>query len=561
VVNGEQPHASRTWPTWPRPGVPIRLEAWQKPATAPTLVRSAGVVSAAFVLSRILGLLRTIILGQLFGTSPEYSAFVAAFRIPDLLFLVVMAGSFGSAFIPVFSGFVGTGKQEEAWRLASAVLTFSAVAMAVAAAAAYLSAPMLVASVVAPGFAPELQALTTDTMRILLLSPVFLGLGIAAKGILEGQDRFDLPAFAPVAYNLATILGALLLGPRYGVRGVAIGVVAGALCHLVVQLPGLARSGLHFRPSLSLQTPGLSEVGRLLAPRVIGQAAFQINFIVVTALATRSGAGTVAALDYAWQLLMLPHGVLALSISTVVFPTMSRLFAAGDLDGLRAALGKALKPLVFLSLPAAVALYFFRDAIVQTLFQGGAFDAESTRLVAVPLAWFAAGLLGYAVVEVLTRTFYAMRDTVTPVAAGIAIVVLNVAIGSLLVDRLGYAVLAFGLSLSTAVEAMILLLVLRGRLGRMSPKEWRWLGRVALPTAAMMLAAAAVAQPVAGWTMPGSTPRLLQVGLLLAALTMCGSLYMGIAWALGIPEPRTAFAQIGARLRPGSRLVRRFGPD
>jgi len=554
VIDGEPPSAHRTWPTWPKPGVPIRLEAWQKPASKPTLVRSAGVVAAAFVLSRVLGLAREIILSRLFGTSPEASAYAAAFRIPDLLFLVIMAGSFGSAFIPVFAGFIGDGKEEEAWDLASAVLTLSAIALTVAGGMAYLFTDPLVANVVAPGAPPEVQALTADTMRILLLSPLFLGLGIAAKGILEGQDRFDLPAFAPVVYNLGTIVGALLLGPSLGVRGVAIGVVAGALGHLLVQVPGLIRSGLRFRPSLDLRTPGLSEVGRLLAPRVVGQAAFQVNFIVVTALAWRSGDEAVAALNYAWQLLMLPHGVLALSISTVVFPTMARLFVAGDLDGLRAALGSALKPLVFLSLPAAVALFFFRDAIVQTLFQGGAFDAESTRLVALPLAWFAAGLLGYAVVEVLTRIFYAMRDTVTPVVAGIAIVLLNVAIGALLVDRLGYGVLAFGLSFSTAVEAVILLIVLRNRLGSPGRSEWLWLGRVAVPTATMAVAAAVVAPPIAGWTMPGETPRLIQAALLLAALTGCGLLYLGVAWAIGIPEPRTALAQIGARLPGGPRL-------
>ena len=557
MTNGELPPPPRTWPTWPQPGIPIRQEAWQKPAVRPRLVRSASVVAAAFVLSRVLGLAREIILSRLFGTSPEASAYAAAFRIPDLLFLVIMAGSFGAAFIPVFAGYMADGKKDVAWRLASALLTLSALALAVAGGLAFAFTDRLVASVVAPGAPPDVQALTADTMRILLLSPVLLGLGIAAKGILEGQDRFDLPAFAPVVYNLGTIGGALLLGPTWGVRGVAVGVVAGALGHLLIQVPGLVRSGLRFRPSLDPRTPGLAEVGRLLAPRVIGQAAFQVNFIVVTALAWRSGAEAVSALNYAWQLLMLPHGVLALSISTVIFPTMARLFAAGDLDGLRATLGRALKPLVFLSLPASIALFFFRDAIVQTLFQGGAFDAESTRLVALPLAWFAAGLLAYAVVEVLTRVFYAMRDTVTPVAAGIAIVVLNIAIGALFVDRLGFGVLAFGLSLSTAVEAFILLAVLHRRLGPLGRVEWAWLARVLIPAVTMALVAASLAPPAAAWTVPGSTPRVFQAALLLAVIGLCGMLYLGVAWLLGIPEPRTALFQIGSRLPGSARLVGR----
>ena len=206
----------------------------------------------------------------------------------------------------------------------------------------------------------------------MLLSPVFLGLGIAAKGILEGQDRFTLPAFAPVVYNACTILGALLLGPKFGVYGVAIGVVAGAICHLLIQTPGLVATRMRYSPLIDLRAEGVGQVGRLLAPRILGQAAFQINFIVVTNLAWRTGEQSVSALNYAWQLLMLPHGVLALSISTVVFPTMARLFQTGDLPALRQTFGQALRPLLFLSVPAAIGLYFFRTAIIQTIFQSGA---------------------------------------------------------------------------------------------------------------------------------------------------------------------------------------------
>lgn len=549
-MNLERPPDPRAWPTWPRPGVPIRLEAWQRPAPRTTLVRSAGIVAVAFVLSRVLGLVREVVLSRLFGTTAEASAYAAAFRIPDLLFLVIMAGSFGAAFIPVFAEFIFEGKTESAGRLASVVLSLSAIALALAGGMAYLFAVPLVASVVAPGAPPAIQALTVDTMRILLLSPVFLGLGIAAKGILEGQDRFDLPAFAPVVYNIATIAGALVLGPTFGVRGVAIGVVVGAVGHFAVQLPGLMGSGLVIRPTIDLAAPGLAEVGRLLAPRVVGQAAFQINFIAVTALAWRSGEASVAALNYAWQLLMLPHGVLALSISTVVFPTMSRLFAANDLSGLRSSLGSALKPLVFLSLPAALLLFAFRVSIVQTIFQGGAFGATSTALVAAPLAWLAAGLLGYAVVEVLTRTFYAMRDTVTPVTAGIAIVILNLAIGFAFVDRLGYNVLAFGLSFSTAVEAAILLSILHRRLGGIDRDEWLWLGRLAAAVAVAILAAWFLAPPIEQWTVPGATPRIAQVLVLMIGLGAVGSVYFGVAWLLNVPELRRGGDLIAARL-PG----------
>ena len=550
------------WPTWPSPGIPVSADDWRrqareaanprpKPTAGATLARSAVVIAVAFVLSRFLGLVREVILANLFGTSAEYSAYVAAFRVPDLLFLVIMAGSFGAAFIPVFSGLLSSGRERDAWRLASVVLNLAAIALLVGASVAFVFAEPLVRYVVAPGTSEEVQRIATECMRILLLSPLFLGLGIAAKGILEAQDRFTLPAFAPVVYNISTILGAVLLGPRIGVYGVAIGVAVGALCHFLIQVPGLVQSRMRYTPSLALDTEGLGQVGRLLLPRLVGQAAFQLNFIVVTNLAWRSGEQSVSALNYAWQLLMLPHGVLALSISTVIFPTMARLYQAGNLTGLRETFGRALRPLLFLSLPAAVGLFFFRTAIVQTIFQNGAFSGASTELVAAPLAWFAVGLVGYALVEVLARAFYAMHDTRTPVVTGIAIIVLNIVLGVSLIDRYGFAALAFALSLSTAVEALALLVILRKRLGPAQPQTWRWLAKVAAATAVMGGFSWFAAPLVTAATVPGTANRLSQVALFVVALGVAALVYFVAAWLLGIPELRQGIAQVTRRLPLG----------
>src|ERR687898_1353417 len=428
---------SAEWPSWPQLGAPVSERDWGSRRRRASLARSAGIIAGSFVISRILGLVREIVLARQFGTSEAFSAYVSAFRIPDLLFLVIMAGAFGSAFIPVFSGFLGDGEDEAAWKLASVVLNISGVLVILAAAAAWVFAPELVRYVVAPEASSAARQITIDCMRILLFSPVFLGFGIAAKGILEGQDLFTLPALAPLVYNAATILGAILLGPHVGVYGVAIGVVGGAVGFLMLQVPGLVRSGMRYSFSFDPRTRGVYEVGRLLAPRLIGQAAFQLNFIAVTNLAWRTGEQSVSALNYAWQLLMLPHGVLALSVSTVILPTLSRLWQTGDTAAFRATLGNALRPLLFLSLPAAVILFAFRLPIVQTLFQTGAFSAQSTTLVAAPLAFLAGGLASYALVEALTRAFYAMHDTWTPVIAGIAIMALNILIGVTLLDRMG----------------------------------------------------------------------------------------------------------------------------
>lgn len=550
------PEEEQEWSTWPRQGAPVDRRAWGTPKVRRSLAQNAGIVAIAFVFSRVLGLVREVVLANQFGTSEQLSAYVSAFRIPDLLFLVVMAGAFGSAFIPVFAGFVGEGAADDAWKLASVVLNMSGLLVVVIAAITWVFAPQVVATIVAPDASPATQELTIQCMRILLLSPVFLGFGIAAKGILEGQDLFTLPAFAPLIYNVATVAGALLLGPRFGVQGVAVGVVVGAIGFLLVQIPGLVQSGMHYRFSFDPSTRGLGEVARLLGPRLIGQAAFQLNFIAVTNLAWRTGEQSVSALNYAWQLLMLPHGVLALSVSTVILPTLSRLWQQDDVPAFRLTLLGAIKPLLFLSLPASVLLFAFRTSIVQTLFQTGAFSTESTALVAAPLAFLAAGLASYALVEALARAFYAMHDTKTPVMAGITIVVLNIVVGYALLGSMGYLGLALSLSLSTTVEAVVLAVVLYRRIGGFGGSAHFWLPRLLATTGITAAAAMALAQPLAEATTPGNGPRVQQIAIFLIASAAVGLVFVIAAWLFRIPELQAVLSQVSRRL-PGVQSIQR----
>ncbi|MGE3799323.1 MAG: murein biosynthesis integral membrane protein MurJ, partial [Thermomicrobiales bacterium] len=337
----------------------------------PTFARSAAIVGVAAIGSRLLGLVREIVMANRFGTSGDYDAYVSAFRIPDLLFLVIMSGAFGSAFIPVFGSFLARGDKERANLLASSVITWTALITLVAGFLAFLFASPLMRYIVAPDLSPESMDLAIRTMRWLLLSPLLLGLSIAAKGILEAQNRFTLPALSPVLYNLAIVLAAIVLAPRFGIGGVTVGVLIGAVLHLGVQVPGLIAAGLRYTPNLARATDGLAEVVRLLLPRIVGQAAFQINFVAVNALATTAGEGRVSGLNYAWQMMMLPHGVLALSISTVLFPAMTRQFELGETREMKATLLRAMQPLLFLVIPASVGLVLFGNAVIQTVFQSG----------------------------------------------------------------------------------------------------------------------------------------------------------------------------------------------
>jgi putative peptidoglycan lipid II flippase len=541
----------------PRTTPPVVSFESEPPAAPSAIVtasagRSAALIGLAFVVSRLLGIARDTLLSRRFGAGSELDAYYAAFRIPDLVFLGVMSIAFGAAFIPVFGGYLNRGDSERAWRLASAVVELAVILTLILCAAAFVFAGVLMRNVIAPDLPASVQPDAVSTMRLLLLSPIFIGLGIAAKGILESQDLFALPAIAPVAYNAAIIFGVVALAPTWGIQGVAAGAVIGAALHLAVQIPGVIRSGFSFLPSLRpLGVEGVREVLGLLGPRVIGQAAFQINFIWVTSLASQAGEGRVSAMNLGWQMLMLPHGLIALSISTVIFPRMARLFEEGRTAEMRNVFTQSLSPMLFLTIPASIGLYEFRFGIVEALFQYGRFDAVDTILVASAIQFLAYGLVFYALVEVATRIFYAMKDTRTPVVAGITIIVINMAIGYALLDRLGHLGLAIGLSISTAVEGLILLAILRKRIGGLDPAFGGWLGKVLLATAAMTGMAEVVVHYLNQIVVRPDTSTLLTLSMVGYAIVVVGATYFVAAWILRIPE---AMVMIGRARSISSRL-------
>jgi putative peptidoglycan lipid II flippase len=427
------------------------------------IARAAGVVIAAFALSRVLGLAREMIIGQQFGTSGELDAYLAAFRLPDILFQLVAGGALGSAFIPTFSGYLAQGDEQGAWRLASAVINLVLLLLSALALLAAAFAPLLVAKVVAPGFDPAKRALTVQLMRLMLLSPVVFGVSGIVMGVLNSYQHFLLPALAPIVYNLSIIGAALFLSPSLGVRSLAVGVVVGSLFHLAVQVPSLVRRGMGYSPILGLGNPGVREVGRLMAPRVLGLSVVQINFLVNTSLASTFD-GSLAALNFAWLLMLLPQGIFAQALATAAFPTFSELAAKKQVAEMRSTLSATLRAILYLAIPASVGLFALRYPIVQLLFQRGAFQESSTEAVVWALQFYALGLFAHAVVEIVTRAFYALHDTLTPVLIGGGAMVINVVLSLILIRPLAHGGLALANSTATILEMVGMLLIIRGRL-------------------------------------------------------------------------------------------------
>jgi putative peptidoglycan lipid II flippase len=461
------------------------------------IARAAGTVMAAFVLSNLAGLVRQILVSRAFGTGAEIDAFNAAARLPDLLFNLVAGGALASAFIPTFTGHLLKEDRRAAWHLASSVANLVSLLLALVSALAAIFAPQVVRHVLfvlIPDLDSAQFSLTVALLRVLLLSPVIFGVSGLLMGVLNAHQVFLLPALAPTFYWLGMIFGVLFLVPDWGIFGLAWGAVLGSVLHLSVQLPALGRLGVRYFPTLGLHLPSVREVGRLMAPRLLGVAVVQINFLVNTILANAQPQGSLTAITIAWAVMTMPQVVIAQAIAIAALPTFSAQVSRGRLEEMRASLAATLRGIIFLALPASLGLILLRRPVVALLFQRGEFDANSTELVAWALLWYAAGLVGHSVVEILARAFYALHDTRTPVLVGSAAMSLNLIFSiafSSLFWRLGlppHGGLALANSLATALEMAGLLVLMRRRLGGLEgPRILQGLGQAALATLLMSL--------------------------------------------------------------------------
>ncbi|MCB0209694.1 MAG: murein biosynthesis integral membrane protein MurJ [Anaerolineae bacterium] len=499
------------------------------------IARAASLVMVLFVISRALGLLREVVVARQFGTSADMDAYVAAFSLPDFLFYVVAGGALGSAFIPVFAGYLTRGDMPGAWRLASAIINWIVLLLSILAGLLSIAAPWLVGWLFGD-LSPAQQILTTELMRWMLISTVIFGVSGVVMGILNAQHHFFLPAAAPIIYNLSIIMGAWFLGPIIGVRGLAVGVVVGAAGHLLVQLPGLrwGKERMTYQATFAVRSRSLYEVGRLMAPRVLGLAAVQLNFIVTRVLAAGLAVGSITALYYGWIIMLLPQGIIAQSVATALFPTLAALAAQEDYAEMRHIFATTLKSMLFLTLPAAVGLIVLAQPLIRLLLERGEFNAESTALTAWALSFFALGLIGHAVVEIAVRAFYALKNTKTPVGIGVLAMAINIAL-SILLMRLfvvwglpAHSGLALANSIAVTLEMIVLMVLLRTEMGGLSETSlWPSLGKMMFATVGMAVVLL-IARPFLPDT-PSWLGGVIGVG-------MGGLVYGGLAYFIGADE-------------------------
>ncbi len=511
--------------------------------TAATALARAGlIVSGAFLVSRLLGWLRLVVIANALPDPSELDAFFAAFRIPDLLFQLVAAGALSSALIPVLASVITTDGAERAWRVVSTVTNLMLIALLILAGFVFVFADRLV-PLYTSGFDPVTMARTIELTRIMVLSPIFLALGAVATSVLNTQGRFAAAAVAPIVYNLAIIGAALLLTPSMGAVGLAIGVVAGSLGHLLVQIRPLQRLGFRYAPRIESGDPAARKALALMAPRAIGLGASQITFVVVTALATNLGLGAVTAFTIAFTLLQIPIGIIGVPLGVVLFPSLSRGAAIGDQAEFIGLLNRAMRLLALVMIPIAALAAILRVEVVALLF--GSFTPEAIQLIADTFLVLLLGAPAHALIAVLARAFYARQDTITPVVVAVGAVFVNTTLAIILVGSLGLPGIALAIATAAWLEAGALTVLLRRREGSLG------LGAVA-SVAARTLVATAFAALVGVVThllvgpalapdpaVLGRSEILGMVAVIVIVSIAFGAMFVAVAVALRIGELRS----------------------
>lgn len=435
-------------------------------ATGGTLnsARAATLVMAGILASRLLGFIRERAVADLFGRSPATDAYWAAFAIPDLMYYLLIGGALGSAFIPVFTEYLAREQEEEAWRVASSFINGAVALMLGFVALGVVFAPHL-APLVAFEFRGEQLRLLVSLMRMMFPAVFFTALAGIGGAVLNSYRRFGIPALGPIAYNLFIIAAAYVLGPAHGVRGMAVGVVAGAIANFGLQAWFASRHNAGYRLIIDVRHPGPRKMLRLFLPTLLGLSIAQINLLVNQNLASGLTGG-ITALRLANRLMQLPLGLFATAVSTVVFPTMTRQAALNQMEEFRRSVATGLQVIYFVTVPASVGLIVLAEPIVRLLYQTGKFTSADTAATASALVFYSLGLFSQSAVQHLTRVYYALQDTRTPVRIGLLTVAANIALSAWFVKRTGLAHggVALAFALTSLLNMVFLLWFLRPKL-------------------------------------------------------------------------------------------------
>jgi len=436
------------------------------------LARTAGMISGMILLSRLLGFVRETITANLF-TRAETDPFFAAFVIPDFMYYLLVGGALSAAFIPLFSEYLAKGEEDEGWKMASTFLNATIILLAV-----FSLFGIIFARQIAPLQAYKMKEgkleLLIELTRMMFPAVFFTALAGLMGGVLNSYQRFFIPVFGPILYNIGIISGAWFLGPRFGIKGMAFGVVFGAIANFLIQAFFAVKKIQGYNPFyINLQHPGFRRMIRLMIPAVLGLSATQLNIWVTTNMASALPEGSITYLRLAQRLVLLPLGIFATAVSTAFFPTLSQLTAVGKWTEYKENLTLGIRVILFITIPSAFGFIAMRTEIIRLLYERGEFTPLQTELTAYALFFYSLGLFAHGVIQILPRGFYALKDTITPVKVSISSVILSVVLNYLFLrfTPLKHGGLALSFSLMGVANMLLAFYLLRRKVGGLGSRN------------------------------------------------------------------------------------------
>jgi putative peptidoglycan lipid II flippase len=504
------------------------------------LARGARRVSALTMLSRLLGLVREQIFALTLGAGTYSDAFLAAFRIPNLLRDLFAEGALSTAFVPTYVGVLKNESRAAAYALANRVLSTLTIYLCAIAVVGMLF-PQPIVSLIGRGFGPEKAALCAQLVRIMMPFLPAISLAVVAMGALNAEERYTAPALASSMFNLVAIAGGaavyfLAPGGRAAVITWAALTVVGGIAQLGIQIPTLWRMGFRPKliPDLRLRDAGTRRIAMLMAPATLGVAAVQINVVVNSSFASMVSEGAISWLSYAFRLMQLPIGVFGVAVATTSLTHLSRDAAARDWDALRATLRRGLRMVLFLTVPSTIGLWLLGVPIIRLIYQHGRFSNAATLATAQALSGYALGLVAYAAIKVVAPAFFALGRTRVPLIASVSAVAANLVWNLTTLHRFGHVGLAVGTSLAATVNLAVLLIAFQMQVRGLFTRDlFGAVARIALAAAVM----AVVVWFLSARLEPVELPRLLGWMIkVFVPITAGAVVYFSMARALGLAE-------------------------
>lgn len=462
-----------------------------------TFKKAAGLMLVAVLASRLLGLVREMLIARQFGQTGAVSAYTAAFNLPDLLYFFLSSGALSSAFIPVFTERFKTGRQKEAWQIFSIIACFMGLVLTAAIVLAWIYARPLASLFSVPGFVegdPKLVQLTVFLTRIILPCQLFFFLGGLMMATLESRQKFSARAAGPVIYNIGIILGAIFLARWFHIAGLAIGTLIGAFAgNIAYTYYCMRKEGFELYPSLNIRHPGVLRVAALGLPVILGLGLPQIDIIVNKWFASFVSVDAPAALNYANRLMQVPLGIFAQAAGTAILPMLAAYAAQNALDDMRSGLAYGLRAIMVESIPATFFIIVMADPLVRTIYMGGKFGPGSVPDTVTPLIWYSVGIFAWAGQAIVARGFFAMQDTATPVVIGTVATIVFIPLNYVLMRTMGAGGIALATTIAISLHFLAMTWFLRKRLhGLECGRTLSTIGRITAAAAVMAVACVGV---------------------------------------------------------------------